>query len=64
MTTDQGHQFDTGDLLLVAALTAAVRTAAEMSSMYWERDLPKVLELIGLILSAAAASRTAPPFAG
>jgi len=63
LTTDHGHRFDTGDLLLVASLTAAVRSTVELSAMYWERDLPPVLDLIGHILAAAAASRADPPFA-
>ena len=63
VTTDRGTQFDTGDLLLVGALTAAVRTVVKLASMDWERDLPKVLELIDHILAAAAASLTDPPFA-
>ncbi|MHA6756984.1 hypothetical protein [Streptacidiphilus sp. PAMC 29251] len=64
VTTDRGSRFDVGDLLLVASLTAAVRTVVELAPMDWARDLPTVLELIDHILAAASASRADPPFAG
>ncbi len=60
VTQSATMRLDPADLLSVAALLSALRSALMMAPVGWERDLPGVLAVIDHILERAGARRLSP----